>query len=85
MVNEGIGESSTKIEEGVKPSTSTMLIAAHKTKLEGLKLKDLKAKNYLSQVIDRTILETILNKETSKDIWDSIKKKYQDSSRVKRA
>nr|XP_010941826.1 uncharacterized protein LOC105059982 [Elaeis guineensis] len=52
----------------------------------GLKLKDLKAKNYLFQAIDRFILETILiSKETSKDIWDSMKKKYQDSSSVKRA
>lgn len=55
-----------------------------KTELEGLKLKDLKAKNYLFQAIDRSILETILCKETSKDIWDSMKKKYQGSSRVKR-
>ncbi|XP_057980102.1 uncharacterized protein LOC131165939 [Malania oleifera] len=37
------------------------------------------------EAIDRPILETILSKETSKDIWDSMKKKYQGSSRVKRA
>ncbi|KAK2980800.1 hypothetical protein RJ640_029877 [Escallonia rubra] len=53
--------------------------------LERRKLKDLKAKNYLFQAIDCPILETILSKETSKDIWDSMKKKYQGSSRVKRA
>ncbi|CAL8162098.1 unnamed protein product [Prunus armeniaca] len=28
------------------------------------KLKDLKAKNYLFQAIDRSILETIMNKDT---------------------
>jgi hypothetical protein len=39
------------------------------------RLKDLRAKNYLFQAIDRSILETILNKETSKGIWDSMKKK----------
>nr|KYP55395.1 hypothetical protein KK1_001607 [Cajanus cajan] len=50
-----------------------------------MKLKDLKAKNYLFQAIDRSILETILCKDTSKDILDSMKKKYQGSSRVKRA
>ncbi|XP_042379980.1 uncharacterized protein LOC121972365 [Zingiber officinale] len=49
------------------------------------KLKDLKVKNYLFQVIDRTIMETILNKDTSKHIWDSMKQKYQGSTRVKRA
>jgi dihydrofolate reductase len=36
--------------------------------LSGLKLKDLKANNYLFQGIDRSILETILSKDTSKEI-----------------
>lgn len=36
--------------------------------IEGAKLKDLKAKNYLFQTIDRKIMERILNYET-KDIW----------------
>ena len=49
------------------------------------KLKDLKAKNYLFQGIDRSILETILQKETSKKIWDSMKKKYHGSTKVKRS
>lgn len=35
--------------------------------------------------MDRTILETILNKDSSKCIWDSIKQKYQGSSKIKRA
>jgi len=46
---------------------------------EARKLKDLKAKKFLFQVIGRSILETILCKDTSKDIWDSMKKKYQGS------
>ena len=41
--------------------------------IEDLKLKDLKAKNYLFQAIDCSIMETILNKDTTKDIWDSLK------------
>ena len=49
------------------------------------RLKDLRAKNYLFQAIDRSILETILDKETSKGIWDSMKKKFQGNARVKRA
>ena len=48
-------------------------------------LKDLKAKNYLFQAIDRSILETILQNDTSKHIWDSMKKKYLGTTRVKRA
>jgi hypothetical protein len=57
---------------------------AQQTELEGLKLKDLKAKNYLFQAIDRSILETILCKDTAKHIWDSMKKKYQGTTRAKR-
>ncbi|KAG6498211.1 hypothetical protein ZIOFF_046123 [Zingiber officinale] len=45
--------------------------------LTDAQLKDLKAKNYLFQAIDRSILETILCKDTAKEIWDSMKKKYQ--------
>ena len=53
--------------------------------MEEQKLKDLKIKNYLYQAIDREILDTILNDDTSKDIWDSMRKKFQGSTRVKRA
>ncbi|MCI18002.1 retrovirus-related Pol polyprotein from transposon TNT 1-94, partial [Trifolium medium] len=49
------------------------------------KLRDLKVKNYLFQSIDRTILETILIRDTAKDIWDTMKRKYQGSTKVKRA
>ena len=72
------------VESGIQaPAPNTALSDAQKTELEGRKLKDLKAKNYLFQAIDRPILETILSKETSKDIWDSMKKKYEGSARVK--
>lgn len=53
--------------------------------IEDQNLKDLKIKNYLFQAIDRSILETILKKDTAKDIWDSLKQKYQGTARVKRA
>lgn len=53
--------------------------------LEEAKLKDLKAKNYLFQSIDKTILKTITQKETAKQLWDSMKVKNQGGSRVKRA
>lgn len=53
--------------------------------VEDSKLKDLKVKNYLFQAIDRGIIETILKKDTAKDIWDSMRLKYQGSTKVKRA
>lgn len=48
-------------------------------------LKDLKAKNYLFQAIDKSILKTITQKETAKQLWESMKAKYRGSTKVKRA
>jgi hypothetical protein len=74
------------VDSGITESeTGIILTEAQLTEQSSLKLKDLKAKNYLFQAIDRSILETILSKDTSKQIWDSMKKKYQGSSRVKRS
>ncbi|KAF2306218.1 hypothetical protein GH714_015831 [Hevea brasiliensis] len=50
-----------------------------------MKLKDLKVKNYLFQAIDRTVLDTILKKDTAKDIWDAMKKKFEGNAKVKRS
>ncbi|KAK4425281.1 hypothetical protein Salat_1722000 [Sesamum alatum] len=50
----------TVIENGVHAA------AEGEKAFEEAKLKDMKAKNYLFQAIDRSILETILNKETTK-------------------
>ncbi|CAM8916258.1 unnamed protein product [Rhodiola kirilowii] len=72
------------IEDGVAKSVEGMTDAQQK-KLDEQKLKDLKVKNYLFQAIDRSILETILEKDTSKQIWESMKKKYQGSTKGKRA
>ncbi|XP_057487816.1 uncharacterized protein LOC130773874 [Actinidia eriantha] len=74
LMKEGYAES----EEG------SVLIQPQQKKLDDRKLKDLKVKNYLFRASDCAILETILQKDTSKQIWDSTKKKYQGSTRVKR-
>ena len=50
-----------------------------------MKVKDLKAENYLFQAIDKSIFETILEKDTSKKIWESMKTKYEGNARVKRS
>ena len=74
------------VETGyVEPESEAILTEAQQKKLDEMKLKDLKVKNYLFQAIDRTILETILQKNTSKQIWDSMKKKYEGNERVKRS
>ncbi|KAI5336043.1 hypothetical protein L3X38_026177 [Prunus dulcis] len=74
------------VENGIPAAAGGADLAEGQRKaVEDQKLKDLKAKNYLFQAIDRSILETILNKDTSKNIWDSLKQKYQGTTRVKRA
>ncbi|CAL5442946.1 unnamed protein product [Camellia sinensis] len=65
----------------MEPKTGAILSETQQKRLDEQRLKDLKVKNYLFQAIDRTILETILRKETSKQIWDSMKKKYQGTSK----
>ncbi|KAK6923639.1 hypothetical protein RJ641_009839 [Dillenia turbinata] len=73
------------VKSGVaEPVIGVTLSKTQKMELEALTLKDLKAKNYLFQALDRGTLETILHKETSKQIWDSMKKKYQGSTKVRR-
>ena len=48
-------------------------------------MKDLKVNNYLFQSIDKSILKTITQKKTAKQLWDSMKVKYQGNARVQRA
>ncbi|KAK4423090.1 hypothetical protein Salat_1891600 [Sesamum alatum] len=67
------------VAEGSQPSE------AQKKAIDEAVLKDLRQKTISSRAIDRSILETILNKETAKNIWDSLNKKYQGTARVQRA
>ena len=72
------------IDFGVKElAGGVVLTEKQKVDLEALKLKDLKAKNYLFQAIDRSTLETILCKDTSNHIWEAMKKKYQENAKAK--
>ncbi|XP_076909366.1 uncharacterized protein LOC143566591 [Bidens hawaiensis] len=74
------------IEPGFEePEKGEQINAAQRTQLEAMRLKDLKAKNYLFQSIDKQILKTMTKNETTKQIWDAMKGKYQGNARVKRA
>ncbi|XP_074305992.1 uncharacterized protein LOC141641220 [Silene latifolia] len=76
----------TVVEAGyVQPDKMDALTDAQRKSLEESKHKDLKAKNYLFQSLDKTILKTITQKETSKQLWDSMKMKCQANARVQRA
>ncbi|KAL4379639.1 hypothetical protein GQ457_02G024950 [Hibiscus cannabinus] len=74
------------VESGVSAAAEdTEFTEAHRKACVEQQLKDLKVKNYMFQAIDRSILKTILDKDTAKSIWDSMKQKYQGSTMVKRA
>ena len=74
------------VENGLEePRAGTLLTDAQQTQLECARVNDLKVKNYLFQSIDRVILEQILEKRTSKQIWDSMKRKFEGNARVKRS
>ncbi|KAJ1408626.1 Zinc finger, CCHC-type [Sesbania bispinosa] len=74
------------IESGIKEQKENESFSAAQQKaLDEAKLEDLKAKNYLFQAIDKSILKTIPQKETAKQLWESMKVKYQGNARVKHA
>ncbi|CAM8942104.1 unnamed protein product [Rhodiola kirilowii] len=74
------------VENGVKePRKEEDISAAQQKLLDDARLKDLKAKNYLFQAIDKSILKTITHKATSKQLWEAMKVKYQGNTGVKRA
>uniref|UniRef100_A0A2N9G6A8 Integrase catalytic domain-containing protein n=5 Tax=Fagus sylvatica TaxID=28930 RepID=A0A2N9G6A8_FAGSY len=74
------------VESGyIEPASESVQTDAQRKKNDEMKLKDLKVKNYLFQAIDRTVLDTILKKDTAKDIWDAMKKKFEGNARVKRS
>lgn len=55
-------------ERIIEPIVSITMVGAQRAELEGQRLKDLKAKNYIFEAIDFSILETILCRYTSKQI-----------------
>ncbi|KAF8404908.1 hypothetical protein HHK36_009803 [Tetracentron sinense] len=70
------------VEPGyIEPASESVQTDAQRKKNDEMKLKDLKVKNYLFQAIDRTVLDTILKKDTAKDIWDAMKKKFEGNAR----
>ncbi|KAF1868200.1 hypothetical protein Lal_00018719 [Lupinus albus] len=61
------------VEQGYEePETLEPLTGAKYRTFEKQNLKDLRAKDYLFQSIDKNILKTITNKAPSKALWDSI-------------
>ena len=69
------------MENGIpKSAEGTPLTEVQRKNIDDQKLRDLKAKNYLFQALDHSFLDSILNKDTINDIWDSLKQNYQGTS-----
>lgn len=74
------------VETGFKePPKGTELSMAQQKQLEEKKMQDHQVKHYLFQAIDRSVFEQILDRRTSKIVWDSIKSKFGGSAKVKRS
>ncbi|KAJ8761593.1 hypothetical protein K2173_004369 [Erythroxylum novogranatense] len=53
--------------------------------LDDTRTKDYQVKHYLFQAIDRTVFEQILDRCTSKIVWDSMKRKFGGNQKVKKS
>ncbi|XP_076902632.1 uncharacterized protein LOC143557446 [Bidens hawaiensis] len=74
------------IEPGIiEPAVGIAQSDAQKKKLEELRTRDMQVKHYLYQAIDRVTFEHILNRRTSKAVWDSMKKRFAGNARVKKS
>ncbi|GAA0161960.1 hypothetical protein LIER_18156 [Lithospermum erythrorhizon] len=74
------------IERGfVEPMETTILTDNQRALLEDSRTKDHQVKHYLFQAIDRTVFEQLLDRSTSKIVWDSLKKRYDGNDKVKKS
>nr|GEZ46261.1 hypothetical protein [Tanacetum cinerariifolium] len=74
------------IDPGIrKPVVGIAQSDAEKKKLEELRLKDMQVKHYLYQTIDQVTFEQILDRKTSKAVWDSMKQRFAGNEWVKRS
>ncbi|KAL3511893.1 hypothetical protein ACH5RR_024610 [Cinchona calisaya] len=68
-----------------EPIEGTMLTEAQQAQLDDARLKDHQVKHYLFQAIDRTVFEQILDRRTTKIVWDSMKQKFGGNLKVKKS
>lgn len=61
-----------------------VLTDAQKEQLQTEKTRDHKVKHYLFRAINRIVFEQVLDRSTSKSVWDSLKRKYGGNDRVKK-
>ncbi|GAA0170740.1 hypothetical protein LIER_24938 [Lithospermum erythrorhizon] len=69
----------------VAPLEGTLLSDNQQALLDNAKIQDHQVKHYLFQALDRHVFEQILDRITSKVVWESLKKKYGGNDKVKKA
>lgn len=74
------------IENGFEDATTTtVLTTEQRSQLDNARTNDQKVKHYLYQSIDRVTFEQILDRRSSKIIWESMKTKFGGNAKVKRS
>ncbi|GAA0176228.1 hypothetical protein LIER_29259 [Lithospermum erythrorhizon] len=74
------------VERGfVEPLDESLLNEDQRTLLNEARMQDCQVKHYLFQALDRCVFEQILDRSTSKIVWESLKKKYSGNDKVKKA
>lgn len=74
------------IENEFEERAATVVLSTEqRQQLDNDKTNDHKVKHYLYQSIDRVTFEQILDRKSSKIIWDSMKKKFGGNDRVKKS
>ena len=68
-----------------EPEEGTMLTEAQNGHLDDARLKDHQVKHYPFQAIDRTVFEQLLNRRTTKIVWDSMNRKFGGNQKVKKS
>ncbi|XP_020267042.1 uncharacterized protein LOC109842597 [Asparagus officinalis] len=73
------------VENGSEePRAGTILTDTQQEQLENTRMKDHKVKHYLFRAIDRANFEQVLDRRTSKIVWDSLKRKFGGNDLVKK-
>ena len=74
------------VEIGIQePIIGSALSTTQQAQHDDAKMKDHQVKHYLYQAIDRVTFEQILDRRTSKIVWDSLKSKFGGNAKVKKS
>ena len=74
------------VETGfAEPRGGAELTEEQQARLDDARTKDYQVKHYLFQAIDRTVFEQILDRRTAKIVWDSMKRKFGENTKVKKS